>query len=178
MEKVVQKPAQAPAQATTTQPVAVQPKAVVDGAPLTGASVLKKISKPESKMKKYIPLFVGVLVVIAGISTGYVLAQGGLGRSGPATSAPGVEESETEAGMDNEELFPDDAEGILKEGGLEGDGTHHLDRGLGPEKDVYLTSTVIDLQSFVEKEVKVWGESLASQKAGWLMDVGKIKVIK
>jgi hypothetical protein len=49
---------------------------------------------------------------------------------------------------------------------------------LGEDKYVYLTSTVIDLQSFVGKKVKVWGETLSGLHAGWLMDVGKIKVVK
>jgi hypothetical protein len=92
----------------------------------------------------------------------------------------GVEQSATEAGLEDESAFTEEQspEGILKEGGIEGEGTHHLDRGLGEDKYVYLTSTVIDLQSFVGKKVKVWGESLAGLKAGWLMDVGKIKVIE
>jgi len=37
---------------------------------------------------------------------------------------------------------------------------------------------VIDLESFTGKKVKVWGETISAQKAGWLMDVGKIQVIK
>jgi len=32
------------------------------------------------------------------------------------------------------------------------------------------------LQSFVGKKVMVWGQTIAAQQAGWLMDVGKIKV--
>jgi hypothetical protein len=41
-----------------------------------------------------------------------------------------------------------------------------------------LTSTVIDLASFEGKKVKVWGQSLSGRKAGWLMDVGKVKVVE
>jgi hypothetical protein len=48
---------------------------------------------------------------------------------------------------------------------------------MGEHKYVYLTSSVVDLQSFVGKKVQVWGETLAGQSAGWLMDVGKVKVI-
>ncbi|KKQ95825.1 MAG: hypothetical protein UV74_C0013G0430 [Candidatus Woesebacteria bacterium GW2011_GWB1_43_14] len=127
--------------------------------------------------KKAIPFIAGVLVILFGVGTGYALARGGFG-GGSGTAIPGAKETETEAGVDDESLFPDLAEGMLKEGGFDGDGTHHLDRGMGEEKNVYLTSTVINLQSFVGKEVQVWGESIASQKAPWLMDVGKIKIKK
>jgi len=84
-----------------------------------------------------------------------------------------------EAGIEDSVAFPDSAEGILVEGGVDGEGTHHLDRSdLGPGKDVYLTSTVIDLQSFVGKKVQIWGQTIAGHEAAWLMDVGRIKVIE
>jgi hypothetical protein len=41
-----------------------------------------------------------------------------------------------------------------------------------------LTSSVIDLSLFLDKNVQIWGETLASKKAGWLMDVAKIQVVK
>lgn len=78
----------------------------------------------------------------------------------------------------DEAVFSDTAKGLLVEGGIKGEGTHHLDRDLGEQKYVYLTSSVIDLQSFVGKKVQVWGETLAAQNAGWLMDVGRVKVIE
>jgi len=37
---------------------------------------------------------------------------------------------------------------------------------------------VIDLEKFVGRKVKVWGQTFAAQKAGWLMDVGKLKVLE
>ena len=33
------------------------------------------------------------------------------------------------------------------------------------------------VESFSGKKVMVWGETISAQKAGWLMDVGKIKVL-
>ena len=70
-----------------------------------------------------------------------------------------------------------EVEGTLVEGGIEGEGTHHLERPGGPSQNVYLTSTAIDLQSLVGKKVHVWGETLSGIKAGWLMDVVKVKVL-
>ncbi|OGM11862.1 hypothetical protein A2Z22_01415 [Candidatus Woesebacteria bacterium RBG_16_34_12] len=145
-----------------------------------GKPVLKKI--PMRNTKETMLLIVGsLLVVLAGIGTGWFLSGSTLAsRSSKGSSevTTGAEKSETEAGIADEATFRDTAEGKLVEGGVDGEGTHHLERGLGPEKDVYLTSTVIDLQSFVDKKVQIWGETITARKAGWLMDVGKIKVIE
>jgi hypothetical protein len=139
--------------------------------------VLKDFPKGPSKAK--IMMVLGaVLVVLAGVGTGW-LASGRSGSSGPSeTAAPGAKSSETEAGIVDEETFKDTAEGKLVEGGIEGEGTHHLDRDLGEDKYVYLTSSVIDLESFVGKKVQVWGQTISARNAGWLMDVGKVKVIE
>lgn len=144
-----------------------------------GTSVLKKF--PKSNMKQNLFLVVGsILVVLAGVGSGWMLSGGVFGKTASQAPvegvAPGAEKSAMEAGVEDKESFPDTAEGILLEGGIDGEGTHRLDRDLGPQKYVYLTSTVIDLESFKDKKVQVWGETIAAQKAPWLMDVGKIKV--
>ena len=136
-------------------------------------------SFPKGPSKATLMMVVGALaVVLVGVTTGWLIS----GRSGISGSskeaAPGATTSETEAGIVDEATFRDSAEGLLVEGGIEGEGTHHLDRDLGEEKYVYLTSTVIDLESFVGKKIQVWGETIAGKKAGWLMDVGKVKVIE
>jgi hypothetical protein len=112
------------------------------------------------------------------VGTGWLISGRSSASGTPKEAAPGATSSKTEAGIADEATFRDSAEGLLVEGGIEGEGTHHLDRDLGEEKYVYLTSTVIDLQSFVGKKVQVWGETIAGKKAGWLMDVGKVKVIE
>jgi len=45
-------------------------------------------------------------------------------------------------------------------------------------KYVYLTSTTLDLESFVGKTVMVKGETMAAQSAPWLMDVWVIKELE
>ena len=115
------------------------------------------------------------LVVLAGVGTGYFLSGRSLGESSKEV-APGAEASATEAGLSDEATFRDSAEGTLESGGVDGEGTHHLVREGGESQYVYLTSTVIDLESYVGKKVTVWGETISARKAGWLMDVGKIKV--
>lgn len=81
-------------------------------------------------------------------------------------------------GIVDKKTFRDQARGILKEGGIDGEGNFHLERPGGPSQNVYLTSSTIDLSKYVGKEVKVYGETFAAEKAGWLMDVGFIEIIK
>jgi len=151
----------------------MQEEQSVTQTPQTVAPVKKSVGK-------LVYIGVGLLVVLAGVGTGWLFS----GRSSVGEGAINVsktnEEGEVmEAGIEDSVAFPDSAEGILVEGGVDGEGTHHLDRSdLGPGKDVYLTSTVIDLQSFVGKKVQIWGQTIAGHEAAWLMDVGRIKVIE
>lgn len=74
--------------------------------------------------------------------------------------------------------FKDSAEGYLEVGGIDGEGSHKLLRPGGESQTVYLTSSVTDLTELAGSEVKVWGETFKGQKAGWLMDVGRVEVLK
>jgi hypothetical protein len=74
--------------------------------------------------------------------------------------------------------FKDQAEGTLKEGGIDGEGNFHLERPGGESQNVYLTSSTVDLSLYVGKKVRVYGQTFAGQKAGWLMDVGLVEVLK
>lgn len=136
---------------------------------------MKRFPKPGFKAAW--PYILGsLLVVLLGVGAGWLLS--GRGKGGTATAVPGAKTSPKEAGLVDEATFRDSAEGILKSGGVDGEGTHHLVRDGGPSQNVYLTSTVIDLESFAGKKVMVWGETISARQAGWLMDVGKIKVIE
>ena len=143
-------------------------------APSPVQSVVKKFPKFNFKGSG---ILIGgvVLVILLGIGTGWLLSGA---RAGTTQTVPGAETGPKEAGLADEKTFRDAAEGTLEEGGIAGEGTHHLVRDGGPSQNVYLTSTVIDLQSFVGKKVQVWGETISARKAGWLMDVGKIKVVQ
>jgi hypothetical protein len=74
--------------------------------------------------------------------------------------------------------FGDSATGIVKSGGINGEGTHTLEREGGKTQHAALTSSVIDLDLFIGKKVEVKGETNDSNKAGWLMDVGSIKILE
>ncbi len=81
------------------------------------------------------------------------------------------------AGIADKKTFKDRTEGILKEGGVDGEGNFHLERPGGASQNVYLTSTTVDLSKYIGKKVRVWGETFQAQKAGWLMDVGLVEVL-
>ena len=133
-------------------------------------------------VKEIIILVVVFLVVIGGgVFSGKFLA-GKWSSSGSGELAKGSVSQEKikkgeEFGLKDKQAFKDVATGVLKEGGVDGEGTHHLEREGGVSQNVYLTSSVLDLQQFVERKVQIWGETFAAQKAGWLMDVGKLKVL-
>lgn len=122
-------------------------------------------------------LFLGAVaaVVIIGALIGFVAAK----VKGPAspTAATGQKvQTDKAAGIADKKTFKDSAEGVLKEGGIDGEGNFHLERPGGVSQNVYLTSTTVDLAQYVGKKVKVHGETFNSQKAGWLMDVGLVEV--
>jgi len=89
-----------------------------------------------------------------------------------------IKKEEKAAGVVDKKIFKDKAEGILKEGGIDGEGNFHLERTGGPSQNVYLTSSTVDLSSYLGKKVRVYGQTFAGQKAGWLMDVGYIEVLE
>jgi hypothetical protein len=143
--------------------------------------VLKKFDSSSPKKSFFIPFFIGVFVIFAGLGSGWGIVK----VTGSSNSAkPKVEAGDkkvngkNEEGIADESTFKDTAEGVLKEGGINGEGTYHLDRDLGETKYVYLTSTAVDMQKYVGKKVQVWGQTIAGQKAGWLMDVGRIKILE
>lgn len=80
-------------------------------------------------------------------------------------------------GSNNADEFKDSAQGYLQAGGIGTEGSHSLLRAGGASQTVYLTSSVTDLDKFVGMEIKVWGETFSGEKAGWLMDVGRVEVI-
>lgn len=84
----------------------------------------------------------------------------------------------TEVGSTDTKTFRDQATGTLESGGLNGEGTHKLIREGGSSQTMYLISSVVDLETFVGKKVQVWGETIRGQKAAWLMDVGRVKLVE
>ncbi len=74
--------------------------------------------------------------------------------------------------------FKDTATGTIEKGSINGEGTHILNRPGGASQRASLTSSVVDLDLFVGKKVEIKGETNASNKTSWLLDVGTIKIVE
>ena len=134
---------------------------------------------PELSTQKLVGIFVGLIVLGAITGFGISKVQSVMrAKSLTSTSTDSKKESNKEtAGIKDKETFKDSATGILKEGGFEGEGSHHLERPGGKSQNVYITSSTVDLGEFLDHKVTVWGQTFAAEKAGWLMDVGLVEVL-
>lgn len=152
------------------------------------ASLNRVYQQGEAPMKANNKVFaiLSVLVLIGGVATGVGLSKlnakerSNAGESGtPLQQVPTGTIAEGDVfGNPEEKDFKDSAEGYLEIGGIDGEGSHKLLRDGGPSQTVYLTSSSTDLDKFEGMKVKVWGETFKGQKAGWLMDVGRVKVME
>ncbi len=130
---------------------------------------------PKGGIKKVWPYLVGAfLVILVGVGTAWIIS--GRMTKGTSTAAPGTKATSNEAGALDPKVTYDTATGVIQTGGLNGEGTFHLVRDGGASKYVYLTSSVVDLTNFIDRKVQIWGQTLASKKVGWLMDVAKVQV--
>lgn len=132
-------------------------------------------SKASNLKEILLPAIIILLIIVAGGLTGQFLANRGESLSGGAEVVQGSKE----VGIKDEKTFRDTASGKLEANGASdaSEGSHKLIRPGGPSQTAYLTSSVIDLDQFVGKCLQVWGETFAAQKAGWLMDVGRAKIL-
>jgi hypothetical protein len=140
------------------------------------------IKKSPSTKNTAINIIVSLLVVAVGVLSGWGLSQvvGSKSSQSPEEQAIVNKEEIKPGDIYGQETngFKDEAEGVLLKGGIGGEGSHRILRPGGETQTVYLTSSVIDLNPFVDHKVKVWGETFAAQKANWLMDVGRVEVIE
>ncbi len=155
--------------------------------PKTTEPLLHTISDSQTKTSTTMTIktasffFVGSIVL--GIIAGYGITsfKGSTATSDTPSTAKTAEgttgDVKKTVGIVDKKEFPDNAEGTLKEGGLEGEGTFHLERPGGESQNVYLTSSTVDMSPLVGKKVRVWGQTFSGQKAGWLMDVGLVEVL-
>lgn len=144
---------------------------------------LNKESK--SKFGKYTKLVSVIMILLLGAGSGFLIAQ--------LTIVAGVVDKKVEVvelqdgdaivkglvvGVDDKDQYPGIAEGKLVEGGIDGEGSHHLERPGGESQNVYLTSSNVDLDKFTGSMIKVNGKTYDAEKAGWFMDVGQLEVLE
>lgn len=151
--------------------------------------LLSANNQQNTDMKKTkITLFIAIIIaIIAGTGTGYgasrLKAKGGVANLGSGGSAP-IQQVATDKvnigdvfGVQDAQTFKDSAEGYLQKGNIDDEGSHQLLRPGGISQTVYLVSSVTDLDKFDGMQIKVWGETFKGQKAGWLMDVGRVEIV-
>lgn len=124
-------------------------------------------------------IIAAVLIILAGGVTGYLLSRRA-SPSGPASETAGKKsvQTATEIGSTDTKTFSDTATGVLEKGGSNGEGTHKLIRDGGPSQTVYLISSIVDLDEYVGKKMQIFGQTINAQKVGWLMDVGRLKLLE
>lgn len=126
-------------------------------------------------------LFLLLIIALIGLGTGFVFTK--ILPAGLQTSALPAPEEKNQIvkgkifGSNDTNTFKDTTEGELKEGGVDGEGQYHLVRPGGESQNVYITSTIVDLSLFLNRKIKIWGQTQKAQKAGWLMDVGRVEVL-
>lgn len=135
----------------------------------------------EDNKFSFTPKMIAILagLIVLGTIGGYAAANFGpgapAGSSDQAGEASDIKKG-TVFGSNDTKTFKDIAEGTVKKGGIDGEGQYHLQRPGGESQNVYMTSSVVDLSILVGKKIKVWGQTMAAQRAGWLMDVGRVEV--
>src|SRR3990172_1129159 len=140
--------------------------------------LLRAVPKREN-LGKFLPIIIVVVVVAAGIFSGLVFSSRNKNAKSQAKAAIDEEQLTGEQKQSFAQTFRDEAEGTIeKNDKLDkyAQGTHKLIRPGGEDQTAYLTSTVLDLDEYVGKNVKVFGETFGSSQVGWLMDVGKVEV--
>lgn len=142
--------------------------------PNTEIKMVKPLILPNKKL-----VLVLLVPVVLGLLTGFILykrATSGTVRL--AGKNVQVVQTPTEEGVKDAATFRDTATGniIENDGKVTKEGAYILTRG-DVSQNVYLTSSVIDLSKYVGKKVQIWGETFKGQTAGWLMDVGRIKIL-
>lgn len=167
-----------------TENAPVDPQPAMNNNQVSTTSV--RSTEKRTTMSKPSPtafIIFAIVAIAAGIGTGYggsklyAKSQGLPSGDIQQVATAGTIKNGDVFGSPDTSSFKDSAKGYLEAGGLDNEGTHHLVREGGTSQTVYLTSSITDLSKLEGMEVEVWGETFKGQKAGWLMDVGRVQVV-
>src|SRR3990167_3842477 len=141
--------------------------------------ILRAVPKREN-LGKFLPIIIVVVVVAAGIFSGLVFSSRNKNAKIQTKAAIDEEQLTGEQKQSFAQTFRDEAEGTVEKNDFKeyAQGTHKLIRPGGESQTAYLTSSVLDLDQYVGKKVKVYGETFGSSQVGWFMDVGKVEVVQ
>ncbi|MCX6726921.1 MAG: hypothetical protein NTY75_03855 [Candidatus Shapirobacteria bacterium] len=159
-------------------------------------STIPEVNKPivtniNQPVKSPNTLVFSIIVVVLALVAGF-----GLSRLLPKSSTSGTNSGTNDSAVsadtisntsdlvvgklygNSEKTFKDIATGTIEKGSINGEGTHILNRDGGISQRASLISSSVDLDLFVGKRVEVKGETNASTKTAWLLDVGTIKILQ
>ena len=142
--------------------------------------ILRAVPKREN-LGKFLPIIIVVVVVAAGIFSGLIFSSRNKNAKIQTKAAIDEEQLTGEQKQSFAQTFRDEAEGVIeKNDELDkfAQGPWKLIRPGGESQTAYLTSSVMDLDEYIGKKVKVYGETFGSGQVAWLMDVGKVEVIQ
>lgn len=134
-----------------------------------------------------LPIF--LIIIVLGITSGFWVSRfKKLNKSTSSSNSIFNQEAATTDNITTVEIgklygnqsknFKDSATGTIEKGSINGEGTHTLVRDGGKDQRAALTSSAVDLDLFVGKKVEIKGETNSSNKAGWFLDVGTIKILE
>jgi len=150
------------------------------------------ISQARSQKTSFLSLKILIIILIFAVGLGYLISRNYplslsktpslLTNGENAISTEDITDKSTiEVGKlygDTATIFKDSATGTVEKGSINGIGTHILNREGGASQRASLTSSVVDLDLFVDRKVEVKGETNASKQTSWLLDVGSVKVLE
>lgn len=141
--------------------------------------MMQDVGQNESPLLSRKLIIILLVVAVLGAGTGYLISKkGSVGVVGGTINLTKESTGGNIIGSNDTKTFKDVAEGVLKGGGIDGEGAYHLVRPGGDSQNVYLTSSIVDLSLVVGKKVKVWGQTQSAKHAGWLMDVGRVEILQ
>jgi len=155
-------------------------------------SASQPVSQVGPKSSSFLSLKVLVIILLIAVASGYFISRifplSGSKTASLLTNGENAISTENitdksiiEVGKlygDTATIFKDSAVGTVEKGSINGVGTHILNREGGASQRASLTSSVVDLDLFVDRKVEVKGETNASKQTSWLLDVGSVKVIE
>lgn len=143
-------------------------------------------AEPSNSSSLSLPIV--TIIVFVALAIGFWLSRTTAGSNSSSVSSNQLVQSTDNLSADKvvvgkvygstDSKFSDSATGVIQKGGINGEGTHTLVRDGGPTQSAALTSSVVDLDLFIDKKVEIKGQTNSSRKAGWLLDVGSVKVIQ
>ncbi len=140
--------------------------------------IVQPLERPAPAKKPVYLALGGVffLLILVGVGTGYLLANPANGKSMTVSGQTVTSAGGKAFGSTDTKTFSDSAVGTLEKGGIGQEGTHKLIRDGGPSQTACLVSSVLDLDEFTGKKVKVYSKTMAAKECPWFMDVGRIEL--